>query len=249
MKAGRPSKITYDDIYKLFKDNECILLDKKYYGMRTRYIYMCKCGNVSLAYISNFKKNKRCKECAVDSQKLTYEYVNEYFTKEGCELLEEKYINNHTKMKYICKNKHITKTTFNDLQTGYKCKICYLENKSGENHHNWNPNREEINIHDRIRTKKHKSWIKNHMKEDKYYNQYLITPKEFHIDHIIPVSIFSKFVYEFGLNEEEVKKVINKRDNLQLLPAKENMSKKTKCNPMEALKYLIKHNIQFNKGF
>jgi len=35
--------------------------------------------------------------------KLTYEYVYNYFKKQGCELLEMEYIGGTTKMKYICK--------------------------------------------------------------------------------------------------------------------------------------------------
>jgi len=178
--------------------------------------------------------------------KLTYEAVYNLFKENDCELLDI-YVNANTKLKYKCKNNHITTTRVGSFKTGKRCKICDSISREGENHHNWNPNREEINIHDRIRTKKHKSWIKKHMQHDLNYNQYLIAPDEFHLDHIIPVSIFSKFTTEFNLDEERVKKVINKRDNLQLLTTKENMNKKDKCNPMEALKYLIKHNIQFKQ--
>jgi hypothetical protein len=42
-------------------------------------------------------------------KKLTYEYVSNYFEDRGCILLEKEYINNHTKMRYICNCGDISK--------------------------------------------------------------------------------------------------------------------------------------------
>jgi hypothetical protein len=57
-------------------------------------------------------------------QKYTIEEAKEIFCKEGCNLLENTYINNNTPMRYICScgNEAITKMRF--FQSGTRCKHC-----------------------------------------------------------------------------------------------------------------------------
>jgi hypothetical protein len=57
-------------------------------------------------------------------KKHTLEYVKSYFEEQGCELLEEKYINNKTKMKYICSCGNISKITFDHFKRGHRCNEC-----------------------------------------------------------------------------------------------------------------------------
>lgn len=57
-------------------------------------------------------------------KKHIYEYVKQYFRDEGCKLLETKYINNYTKMKYICSCGDVSKITFGNFRQGYRCKKC-----------------------------------------------------------------------------------------------------------------------------
>ena len=45
-------------------------------------------------------------------RKLTYEYVRDYFSEQGCELLETEYKNCMTKMRYRCKCGNISKISF-----------------------------------------------------------------------------------------------------------------------------------------
>ena len=63
-------------------------------------------------------------------KKLTYEYVKNYFDEQGCELLEKEYKNAHHKMKYRCKNKHISEINFNNFkQGGKRCGKCSKKEK------------------------------------------------------------------------------------------------------------------------
>ena len=57
-------------------------------------------------------------------KKLTYEYVKNYFTEQGCELLDTEYINNSTKMKYICKCKNEAYIVFGHFKQGKRCMKC-----------------------------------------------------------------------------------------------------------------------------
>ncbi len=57
-------------------------------------------------------------------KKLTYEYVKNYFKKQGCELLEEEHKNAHHKMKYICNCGKENKISFANFKKGQRCKKC-----------------------------------------------------------------------------------------------------------------------------
>jgi hypothetical protein len=57
-------------------------------------------------------------------KKLNYEYVKKYFTDNGCQLLEKEYINNTTKMKYVCKNGHEGFISWANFKSGNRCIVC-----------------------------------------------------------------------------------------------------------------------------
>ena len=58
------------------------------------------------------------------AEKLSYEVVYKTFNDEGCELLETEYINNHTKMKYICECGNESEITYNKFQQNRRCSKC-----------------------------------------------------------------------------------------------------------------------------
>lgn len=66
------------------------------------------------------------------SRKRTFEEVKELFESRGYELLETEYINNNTKMAYIC-NKHkeegVQYITYSNLRGGKGCKYCAIERR------------------------------------------------------------------------------------------------------------------------
>jgi 5-methylcytosine-specific restriction endonuclease McrA len=55
--------------------------------------------------------------------KFTYEFVKEYFKKEGCKLLSKEYANYTTKLHYICQCGHEHFIRFAHFKKG-KCRIC-----------------------------------------------------------------------------------------------------------------------------
>lgn len=57
-------------------------------------------------------------------KKLEYKYVSDYFKEQGCELLEDKYVNSITKMMYMCSCGNISEITFGNFQAGKKCMEC-----------------------------------------------------------------------------------------------------------------------------
>jgi hypothetical protein len=56
--------------------------------------------------------------------RLTYEYVKNFFSNKGCELLEQGYKNARTKMKYRCSCGNITYIVYDSFQRGNRCKQC-----------------------------------------------------------------------------------------------------------------------------
>lgn len=59
------------------------------------------------------------------TRRLTYEFVKNQFASEGYELLSKEYINNHTKLKYMCPNGHKHSIRWNDWLRGRRCYFCY----------------------------------------------------------------------------------------------------------------------------
>ena len=58
-------------------------------------------------------------------RKFSYKFVQNYFLKENCTLLEDEYIDALTKMKYRCSCGNISYITFNNFKNGQRCKKCY----------------------------------------------------------------------------------------------------------------------------
>ena len=56
--------------------------------------------------------------------KLSYEFVNNYFKKHGCTLLEKEYKNCKQLMFYRCKCGKKRLTCFNNFSRGHQCLIC-----------------------------------------------------------------------------------------------------------------------------
>jgi hypothetical protein len=111
-------KHDYDHVYNFFRKNNCELLSTEYWNNRTHLQYICKCGNKSSICFKHFNRGHRCRECS-GSEKFTFEYVNDYFKKNNCELLSKEYFNVHAKLDYICK-------------CGNKSSICFKKFKQGQ---------------------------------------------------------------------------------------------------------------------
>ena len=58
------------------------------------------------------------------SRKHSYEYVQQFFSDRGCQLIETEYINNSTSMQYICNCGEKSKISFHHFKEGKRCKGC-----------------------------------------------------------------------------------------------------------------------------
>lgn len=123
MKCGGKEKFTFEFVKNFFEKESCELLETEYVNSSTKMKYICFCSNESSITFKNFKKGTRCMKCG-DSDKLTFEFVKNYFEKENCQLLETKYINTKTNMKYVCKCGNESKITFDNFKAAKRCMKC-----------------------------------------------------------------------------------------------------------------------------
>lgn len=125
-KCSGKEKSNFKDVKQYFRDHGCELLEKEYINTKTKMRYKCNCGNTSEIIFNSFKRGCRCKKCA-KNESFTFEYVKQYFKEQNCELLEKTYINNYTKMKYICQCGEKSKICFSKFKIGRKCKKCGIK--------------------------------------------------------------------------------------------------------------------------
>jgi hypothetical protein len=133
-KCSGSEKLTLEFVKKYFKEQGCKLLETEYKNNKFKIKYICNCGNESLISWIHFNQGKRCRKCS-GTEKHTFENVKKYFTEQGCELLETEYVNNITKMKYICVCKREYKTDFASFKDGVRCMECGIDKQQKNSVH------------------------------------------------------------------------------------------------------------------
>ena len=173
-------KFNFQDVKQYFKEHGCELLEEEYKNNSTPMKYKCNCGNISKIKFLNFKNRRRCKKCGYkktgDKQKFSFKFIYNYFKKQNCELLEEKYKNVHTLMKYKCNCGNVSKISFANFKKGHRCNKCGKERQKrfGKDNHCYNPNLtdEERNAQkSRLSNSIYKEWRNSVFKRDKYICQ------------------------------------------------------------------------------
>lgn len=254
-----PKKYTYEKVRSIFEENNCILLDEQYKNNRTSLKYICECGNKSKITLEKFLIGQRCTNCGKEKRAnskrvLTFEHVKNMFCSNGYDLLETRYHSCLQTLKYRCPNGHIGTTTCVNFQRGHRCQKCSA--KSGENHHKWNHDREQVKqnalfakksynaLHRCLRaTKQNKvdktsnllgytiNDLQEHIKLHPDWGE--VKDLNWHLDHIFPIKAFID-------NGIEDLKIINHLENLRPCTSIKNMSKNAKYNEQEFKEWLRK---------
>ena len=115
---------------------------------------ICVCGNKSEIIFGSFQRGTRCMKCN-GNEIHQFKFIYDFFKINNCELLETKYINAITKMKYICKCKNEAFSTFNNFQQGHRCNSC--KHKTQLKLFNWLKD----NFNFKIENEKVFDWSKN----------------------------------------------------------------------------------------
>ncbi|MFC1876620.1 hypothetical protein ACFL2E_05025 [Thermodesulfobacteriota bacterium] len=125
-KVADKRRLSFETVKATFEKAGCVLLENEYINIRTKMRFICSCGREYRASLENFRKAGRCKTCS-GLEKPTFEFVEHTFEKEGCTLLEAKYINSRKKMKYICSCGNRATISWEKFNSGQRCKICGIE--------------------------------------------------------------------------------------------------------------------------
>jgi len=253
-------RLTYEYVKKYFDDNNCVLLESKYINSRYKMRYKCECGSIWETTFKDFKSGRRCGGCgikkAAEKRRRKIEDVKDFFLKHKCVLLEKKYVNNKTPMKYRCSCGRIAKISFSSFKRGSRCKECGIKKNIGPNNPCWIVDKSKSLEKERIR-KRYSKLVRNCLlytggkKNSKTEILLGYSPQEFrdaifshenwdevkdgdwHIDHIFPIKAF----VDLGITDL---KVINALDNIRPLSARDNLLKGHDYDKTKFVKWLEK---------
>jgi hypothetical protein len=94
--------------------------------------YLCPVhGEKKISY-GHLAEGRGCKQCATDNHRLSYDIVKKSFENRGYTLLEMKYINSTTRMRFNCLIHGEQTITYNSLRCGGGCMDCGIESRSNK---------------------------------------------------------------------------------------------------------------------
>jgi hypothetical protein len=138
-KKGKPTTI---QVAQEFEERGYKLLTP-YTNSTSKLEYICSRHPSKILEIAygNFKNGQGCHYCA-GFKRYTLDDAKKLFSKAGYELLEDTYTDSHTPMRYKCPSHpdKETRISLRDLNRGTRCRYCYLDNNTGENHPGYNKN-------------------------------------------------------------------------------------------------------------
>jgi hypothetical protein len=181
---AKKTSYSYEEVFDIFLNGNCLLLESKYKNSKQILKYLCECGEISYITLTPFINGTRCKNCgftkSANSNRHTYEYVKSIFENRNCILLSNEYINNKTKLHYICSCGNEDWSTFDSFVSNKEtCEKCANKRKSefhknemvyvrGEEHPNWDHSK---TIEEREKNRwlsEQKVWRKQVYKRDNY---------------------------------------------------------------------------------
>lgn len=230
-------KKDFDLIVKDYEKSNCKLLiqEHEYINSGEKIPYICECGSKHIASYDAFMQGHRCKKCGnkkrnrVSKNKLGTEFIKS-MESEGNIMLDTVYTSARVKMRYICKNNHVTSISRNNFKSGKRCRECFLLNNTGVNHFNWKTDRTRIVRTTYLSFDKKKSDI---LKDDPNFYDYSLNRNLYNIDHIFPRIAFIDNDLDEIYDKLIIKKICNLRENLRIITREENGQKSGKYNQEE----------------
>ncbi|MBI2608299.1 MAG: zinc-ribbon domain-containing protein [Deltaproteobacteria bacterium] len=121
-KCTKYVKKTLDDAKEMAQKKKGYLLSKKYENVHAKLLWKCKKGHKWKATLANVSRGKWCPYCA--GRFVTLNVIKEFVKKKGGKCLSKKYINNSTKMEWVCSKGHTWKAQWGNIQQGTWCPSC-----------------------------------------------------------------------------------------------------------------------------
>lgn len=131
------NKNNNEEYIKICEKNKCEFIDKYTEKTSTKIKFKCKCGEIQIKKVTQFKNFAMCTTCSYKIRSVgrrnTIEYIKKEFEKKNCKLLSNEYINAFQILDYICSCGNKGNIRYNDLQQGRKCTNCKLERRIATN--------------------------------------------------------------------------------------------------------------------
>ena len=115
-------KLTIEFVRESFAKEGYTLLSEVYIT-NTKLEYICKQGHTHKIMWDNWRSKQRCPTCARQT-KPTIEYVRQSFANEGYTLISKVYINNNTKLDFVCPQGHNHSISLAHWKENYRCIYC-----------------------------------------------------------------------------------------------------------------------------
>jgi len=119
---------SYEEVKKIFEDNNYILLSKEYKNNKIPLEFTCNKGHKGKISLADFYcSGKRCRQCSNESKRTDFSKIKKFFESKGCTLLsvESDYKKNTSKLEYVCSRDHKNVTTWVRFYNGGSgCRKC-----------------------------------------------------------------------------------------------------------------------------
>lgn len=138
LRAPKKLRYTLDHVRADFEKSGCVLLSTEYLGCWGKLDYICSCGNPSKISYAGFKRGGRCQACGIlrsgQQKRIAYRQVEQAFIAAGFTLLSSScdYINNRSRLKFICSCGRISEISYLKITEGQACKYCAPERQAAK---------------------------------------------------------------------------------------------------------------------
>lgn len=129
--AGQLPK-TIEEIRESFEASGYTLLDTEY-KTNKKLKFICAEGHTGSTFWSNWHRGHRCGKCATIKSRNKIEDIEDAFKARGYTLLSKEYKNAHSRLDYLCPEKHQNSMTIGNFRHGSECPDCANE-KVGNKH-------------------------------------------------------------------------------------------------------------------
>ena len=127
-------RLTKEEMQRIAKKNRGKCLSKGYKNNSTKLHWECKKKHDWWATPNNIKRKKWCPICrrkeGAEKQKDSIEHMQRIAKKKGGKCLSRRYVDNHTKLHWQCKEGHKWRAEPGNIKQGHWCPICGIKKRA-----------------------------------------------------------------------------------------------------------------------
>ena len=116
-------KLILCSIEESFKFEDYMMTSEEYINSKSKLDFICPNGHKGSMIWSNWVKGVRCASCA-GNKRLTIDFVRQDFKRYSYTVTSMEYINNSSKLDFICPNGHKGSISYGNWNQGNRCTQC-----------------------------------------------------------------------------------------------------------------------------